>query len=582
MTLQNAAVGCPHGRESLARHNSFNDSPVSTKEKKKHPPERVVSRKKKKKQQKSLSKNLMKEPPAQPQIQQIAKETAIEKAFKYALLIIGFAFVAVFAVVAFYRIRYPFELEWMEGGVLEHVNRILLGKRLYVEPSLDFISFVYPPVYYYISAALAKIVGFGFLPLRLISFLATAGTLVFIYLIVRRETGSWFPAVLAAFLFAAMYRLSGYWFDLARVDMLFLFFLLPALYLLRFSVSVKSYFVAGIFIALSFLTKQTTLVIAAPLAVYALLADKKSCGAFLASAAGISALVTLLLNSSYDGWYYYYVFGIIAKPTPSWSNFMRFWTSDLLIPLFAASALSAFFLYRSFREEKNGFFFYAAMAAGMIGAAWLARMHNETVQNVLIPADAAIAILFGSGLHMALRAAPARFPNKAPEARIVLYALCIIQFGVLSYNPARQLPTKKDIEAGKKVVALIQQIDGEVFFPYHGYLAGFAGKRNYAHAMALYDYLRCTDDAGEYKMVRSAWQALHRKDFSAIVLDSDPYLLAWFNNLLPENYMPKQEIFNDKSVFWTRTGMRTRPETVYLPKPEKPAFGFPVYAPQNH
>ena len=63
------------------------------------------------------------------------------RAARILALAIGLVYVAVFLLVALGRIGYPFELEWMEGGAIAHVQRILAGQALYVPPSLDFVPF---------------------------------------------------------------------------------------------------------------------------------------------------------------------------------------------------------------------------------------------------------------------------------------------------------------------------------------------------------------------------------------------------------------------------------------------------------
>src|SRR5207245_9768312 len=47
-------------------------------------------------------------------------------------------FPLLYAATALARLSYPFELEWMEGGVLAGVQRLLHGQPLYAAPSLDY------------------------------------------------------------------------------------------------------------------------------------------------------------------------------------------------------------------------------------------------------------------------------------------------------------------------------------------------------------------------------------------------------------------------------------------------------------
>ncbi len=141
--------------------------------------------------------------------------------------------IVIYLFVALRRIGYPFELEWLEGGEVEIVNRVVHGQGIYVAPSLHYVPYPYPPLFIWISAVFAKVLGVGFLAPRLVSFLASLGVLALLFHIVRRETGDAVAGLVAAGLFAATYQASGAYFDLARVDSLFLALLLAAIALVR-------------------------------------------------------------------------------------------------------------------------------------------------------------------------------------------------------------------------------------------------------------------------------------------------------------------------------------------------------------
>ncbi|MGA7193811.1 MAG: hypothetical protein WBW94_09280, partial [Anaerolineales bacterium] len=131
--------------------------------------------------------------------------TLIEKALRILLLIfcIGFIFTVIFII--FSRMFYPYQLEWMEGAGLVQVNRLLEGKTLYVPPSIDFVPLIYPPLFFYASALIAKIIGLGFGALRLVSFLSSALSSAIIFLAVKEKTNSKFAAWLGAGIFASTF-----------------------------------------------------------------------------------------------------------------------------------------------------------------------------------------------------------------------------------------------------------------------------------------------------------------------------------------------------------------------------------------
>ena len=72
------------------------------------------------------------------------------------------------------RAAFPLDLEWMEGGVLVHAQRMVNGQGIYVAPSLEFIPFLYPPLYPALLALLSALTPLGYLMGRLLSILAFA------------------------------------------------------------------------------------------------------------------------------------------------------------------------------------------------------------------------------------------------------------------------------------------------------------------------------------------------------------------------------------------------------------------------
>src|SRR5262245_40059489 len=141
--------------------------------------------------------------------------------FQFSMICALYYFL-IYGVFALIRLNYRYELEWMEGGMVGHVWRLLSGQELYVKPTIDFVPYIYTPLYFWFSAGVAKLTGVGFLPLRLVSVFASIGVFALLFLIVRRLTKSPIMGLMAAGFFAAMYQLSGAWLDLARVDSLLL------------------------------------------------------------------------------------------------------------------------------------------------------------------------------------------------------------------------------------------------------------------------------------------------------------------------------------------------------------------------
>ena len=489
------------------------------------------------------------------------------KFFRYFLLSIAILFIVIYLILAFFRIQYAFELEWMEGGLVDHVIRILSGQKLYVPPSLEFVPFIYTPLYFYLSAALSKIIGIGFLPLRLVSFISSLGCFFIIFLMVKGETGSNFSGILASSLFAATFRISGAWFDIARADSLFLFFLLAGLYLIKFRERAKPYILAGALFSLSFLTKQIALLISLPIMVYCVLLNLRRSIYFIGTVVMIVGVSTYLLNYIHDGWYNYYVFDLPRHHSIAKSMFLNFWTKDIIAPLSIAWIMSIFYLFiQLLNSNRKNFLFYFLMVICMLGGSWLSRLHPGGYLNVLFPAYAALSILFGLTTHKAFELIVAASANKRKLMEICLYLVCIIQFSILTYNPLVQIPTKKDLEAGRAFISAMAQLPGNILVASHGYLPSLAGKRCYAHQMAITDVMRGKDCPTKTELMDEIGQAIREKRFSAIIVDAAIFGSSWFLEPIETHYTRQRGVFESREVFWSVTGLRTRPQVIYVPK----------------
>src|SRR5438105_4687446 len=106
------------------------------------------------------------------------------------LVSIAVLFIAAFIGSGVLRVVFPFPFDGLEPGALQEVARVRAGQPLYVAPTLDYVPQIYGPVYFYLSAALASILGSDLVGLRLVSLLASLGSIALVILLVRGETGS--------------------------------------------------------------------------------------------------------------------------------------------------------------------------------------------------------------------------------------------------------------------------------------------------------------------------------------------------------------------------------------------------------
>ena len=375
---------------------------------------------------------------------------------EFMVCAVAAAYLIAYVAIALNRITYPFDLEWMEGATVDHVNRILVGQRIYVRPSLDFVPFLYPPLYYYISAAVSRVTGIGWFPLRFVSLISSGVCFWLIYRLVKRETGSWYAGLVAVGTFAATYRLGGAWLDIARVDSLFLALLLAALYVARFAESRRSWALAGALLALSALTKQTALMIAVPLLLYAAAVDWRGAIALALGFGGLFAAATAGLYARHGGWYIYYVFGLPVRIQEVGGIRANFWRKDILAGMPVAAAVTFGYLASRRALRSRPTLFYAALTVALLGSSWASRLHVGAYDNVLIPAYAALAILFALGLHDLSQHASLAGTG---SMRTFIAAMCLVQLAALAYNPRAQMPTKHDLELERRLVRSVRNTE---------------------------------------------------------------------------------------------------------------------------
>lgn len=495
---------------------------------------------------------------------------AAERLVGLAVALVGSWPVLRYLWVVAHRLGYPFELEWLEGGAVELAHRVATAQALYGPPSLHFTPWPYPPLYFWISGALARVIGVGFLPLRIVSTAASLVALGLLYRLVVAETGDRPAGVLAAGVYAATYRLAGAWADIGRVDSLFLAFALAGLFAARQAQSRRAGAVAGLLLFLSFFTKQDGLLIALPVIAWLLIVRRPAGVSALAVLGGLVALSTLVLDAVSHGWYRYYVFGELPSQGIVPSQWQGFWRHDLLHPLglvvgLIVIGLAVLALGRRFEGgwpevgwRSSGF--WVAAGLGLVGAAWAGRLHAGGYDDVLMPGYAAVAL--SAGLVVAwLRSHPAVMGRLGLSAGVVV--IMGAQFHRTAYPIGPQIPSAADRRAGDAFLALVRHLPGRVVVLDHPFYATLAGKGTNADEEAANDIERSGPSAARRILVADMGTALLRPDVGAVILDNtgdERNLRAELRadyRLLPTRPVPG-------NAFFPVTDLQLRPSLVFI------------------
>ena len=501
------------------------------------------------------------------------------------------------------RIAYPYDLEWMEGGMLHHALRFQQGKGIYNAPSIEFIPYLYTPLYPALLAMLGGIFGLTYTLGRVISVLSLVGIAIVGTVSItapRFRHTSWWPAIagsaLAMGLFAACYPYVEGWYDLVRADTLFLFLisfgLMGALFWSGEGEGIQGHgrvaAVAAIF-AFAFFAKQTGIMYVALGGLVVLIVAWRRIGTYVLTAAFIGFGGTGLMNSSSGGWFWVYVRKIHNAHD---FNMDRFWKSygNILWHFRALTIVVAITLVvvmitwlrppaegqrRELPRQTRPFLlwtgaFIVSTVVGAIGwgtefahfnAYMPAFLHGSLAAGAAIPALASCTgILWGARKHSRIVS-----HGTAAVAALSLALTC----WHWKWEPQRFIPTKADEAAGDALIKRLQAIQGDVWMPSHPWYLRLAGKQPHVHRMGIKDVTW-----RQNRVVLGLDDALTSHRFTAIVFDNRDLFTEL--PLVAQNYRPALKLPPTEQPH-LYTGAQVVPDSIWVPAlPSQPPKGAKV------
>ena len=475
------------------------------------------------------------------------------RAARLAAALAGLVAIGGYLFIAVSRLNYPFAVEWLEGNSLVEVHRILAGQPLYPAPSAGYVPDGYPPVYFYVAAAAARVLGVSYLPLRLVSLVSSLACLALLARLVQRETGSIAAGIGAAGVFAATYFATDTWLDVGRVDSLFLALSIGGLYAARHMRGPGGAIAAGVLLAAAALTKQTGLAEGGAV-IAALLAGPRprlACVAALAEAA-VLGISTLVLALTTGGWYVYYVFQQMGEHSLNFGGFGWFWTA--LLSTMGIAACAALAGVRRLPAVL------LAGCAALAAEGYAALVHSGGGINDMLPAYLAVALLAG----LALGGGATRWAAVAPGVLVLVQSALLLS----GFHPSQAIPTSADRAVGERLIAGLRAFGGTVAVPADPGLSLIAGMAPVAHQDAAYDVLRASDQAAIASYRRSATAAVAARRFSAIITDgpgppfADPPSLGRYYYQCPQPLLAGVPA----ALFRPVAGVKVRPMYVWLPR----------------
>ena len=526
----------------------------------------------------------------------------------------------VFLHTALLRLDYPYDLEWMEGGMLIHALRIQHGEGLYVTPSADFIPYIYPPLYPWVLAWLGDVFGLDYWIGRCVSIFGTLIAMSATVFGLRKESLSWGMACLGGALFLSTYEDAGTFFDLTRADALMMGLMAWSIVLARQRVLWAS----GLLCWLAFLSKHNAAIIGVPIALWLWrdhgVRDACRFGAWSA----IPALMSIgWLQYSTDGLFLTYLLDVPAHHPIVGYRFA--WLSELematavAIPLLVWMGWYGWILLRTSTvraalwgvvvlgcvvlsqlelsmfpkiagSSKNGVIpfallmwvlavgihsmpsivkgwfkrtsdayapdFWVAMCVTLLFFSALMRGHHGGFTNVLMP-----------GLWILCFVLPlVLFRSTIPNGLVIMLLTAQVFLGRWHVNAL--VPTEADRAAGDKLVEMLEGELGPIWSPHAPWLPVQAGHPPTTHLIALWDIDHDTGPLVSHVADILQDVSIHRWP---VIISADKRLGFGVRT----HYQVKETIRPSGNSFKPKVGWKVRPSYLYRPKMESKGDAVP-------
>ncbi len=474
------------------------------------------------------------------------------------------------------RVGYPFDLEWMEGGMLLHALRVRDGLPLYVAPTPEFIPYIYPPGYPWLVGMLGRFVELGYPLARWVSLVGSVLAALTLVWAVRQEGHRWSLGLGAAALFISCYEQVGAFFDMVRTDGQQLFLMALALVLCRRATR-PFLAVGGLALMAAFTTKHNMAMLGVPIAIalWRVYGWRRAAW-FGAWSAGPALAWTAYMQLSSDGYFLTYILAIPATHPIVGSR--AFPQAEIeLVSAFpwalglATAPVVLLLAQRLWRRWKRlppaapatadpaaryrRWYWTGVVIAGVIMVV-LMRGHHGGFMNVLMPGFWLMALVAAFGMGALVR----RWSHPLASSALLLACAGVVAFQCWDgrWDRDRYQPTQADLDAGQRVLDTIASYDGPVLMPHSPYYLVLAGKEPCFALIALWDINHKLSPLK--KEARTVNRAIKQQRYDAVILASKKFEFG-----LKQAYEHADTIKYKGKTFYPKTGWRARPRHVFEP-----------------
>lgn len=484
--------------------------------------------------------------------------------------------IAVLAIAAclytmFGRFGYTCDLEWMTGSIFDAVQRIHDGKPLYTAPSIAWTPFMYPPLYFWIVAKLMGAVSF-YTAARSVSIAATLVQAACVWRLAGHHGASREWKVIGVGVFFAAFGVTSFWYDLERVDSLFVAMMATGVVLLVERRGLVATFAAAALMGLGFFAKQPALAFLGGI-VFALAMTRQWTRAIVFAITSGAVVVggVLWLQAKTDGWYGYYCLHMPRAHGIVPSLFKVVFFEDVPRSFALVGAAVYFFVRWALARAKGGGDENALLACtfGVAGiASGSSRVHFGGWDNVLMffTTFGAVAVaIVGTELSARWKDAKAGF--------LVPFAVGL-QMIIWAYDPTNMVPPRSIVSDARLFEAKVKELEkeGEVIVTGRGHVTAEV----HAHQAALIDVFRT-----EHVVPETLAKPFRDRQYAAIVIDNfDDLQLTFIPGMNGKlfNVVMAYYYVSERLTFWmpdAPIGFHTHPRLVLRRRTEPLDEGQP-------